>query len=85
MIYLSRERMQEAKEELDGVLSDDRTRDTTLLVFNNKVKVSISNIQTNQQFYTSSLWSTDNSSLIFAINWKYEGRGSFYFVLLRLG
>ena len=44
MIYLSRERMQEAKEELDGVLSDDRTRDTTLLVFNNKVKVSIRNI-----------------------------------------
>ena len=43
-VYLFRERMQEAKGELDGVLSDDRTRDTTLLVFNNKVKVSIRNI-----------------------------------------
>ena len=29
--------MNEAKEELDGILNDDRTRDSILLVFNNKV------------------------------------------------
>ena len=34
-----RARMKEAKEELDGILSDDRTRDTILLIFNNKVTI----------------------------------------------
>ena len=33
-----RARIKESKEELDGILSDDTTRDTKLLVFNNKVK-----------------------------------------------